>query len=556
MKNIITILALTVVVIMVAACGTAGGGAAGGAAAPQPADAGQAAAPAAQPAAEAGDNFNAHGYPIVNERITLRGFGNINTTHSDWDTLLAFQVWEEKSNISIDWEQVPNDAFTERRNLVFASGMLPDFFYRSHIPVSDQITHGGNGMLLRLNDLIDAYAHNFNDRVAEFPDARRGITLPDGSIFSLPVVMPPDLPTIYQQGWMNHVWLERLGIPVPETTDEIKQALIAFRDFDANGNGDPTDEIPYSCRNRGTSIMRFTFGAFGIGNLGGVGMSAWVDQGPDGMVRFFPVTDEFRNQLEWINSLWEEGLMDVEMFTQGAPEFTAKANQDLIGAFFSNDNNQQLGALSYQFGQIRAPMGPDGHRAYNHIGSSVISGAFAISSSNPYPRETLRWVDFFYGYEGSRLIRIGVEGVTFDVMPDGSYRIIDDIMFNPDGLTVSQAMGRFAISFAGGGCPDFVFRSFELARLPPESPEWMDFILQDLDPRFINPVFLFTAEEQAELNPIASDVVSYVDEMRVAFKTGTRSFDEWDDFVTQLERMNIQRYVEIYQAALDRFLAG
>jgi len=552
MKNAFKILALIIVAGIIAACGTAGGDTTptAGTGAAQGTEATTTTAESA-----AGDNFNAHGYPIVNERITLRGFGNINTTHSDWDTLLAFEVWEEKSNISIEWEQVPNDAFTERRNLVFASGLLPDFFYRSHIPVSDQITFGNNGMLLRLNDLIDSYAHNFNDRVAEFPDARRGITLPDGSIFSLPVVMPPDLPTIYQQGWINHVWLDRVGLPVPETTDEIKQALIAFRDMDANGSG-LNDEIPYSCRNRGESIMRFTFGAFGIGNLGGRGMSAWVDQGPDGMVRFFPATNEFRNQLEWINSLWEEGLMDIEMFTQGAPEFTAKANQDQIGAFFSNDNNQQLGLLAYQFGQIRAPMGPQGHRAYNHIGASVTSGAFAISSSNPYPRETLRWVDFFYGYEGSRLIRIGVEGVTFDVMPDGSYRIIDDIMHNPDGLTVSQAMGRFAISFAGGGCPDFVFRDFELARLPAESPEWMDFILQDLDPNFINPVFLFTAEEQAELNPIASDVVSYVDEMRVAFKTGTRSFDEWDDFVNQLERMNIQRYVEIHQAALDRFLAS
>ena len=33
---------------------------------------------------------------------------------------------------------------------------------------------------------------------------------------------------------------------MPTTTDELRTVLEAFRDQDANGNGDPNDEIPYS----------------------------------------------------------------------------------------------------------------------------------------------------------------------------------------------------------------------------------------------------------------------------------------------------------------------
>ena len=36
---------------------------------------------------------------------------------------------------------------------------------------------------------------------------------------------------------------------VPQTTDELFDVLTAFKEQDANGNGDPNDEIPLAGRN-------------------------------------------------------------------------------------------------------------------------------------------------------------------------------------------------------------------------------------------------------------------------------------------------------------------
>ena len=43
--------------------------------------------------------------------------------------------------------------------------------------------------------------------------------------------------------------LDNLGLKVPQTYDELVKVLQEFKDKDANGNGDPTDEIPFGSGN-------------------------------------------------------------------------------------------------------------------------------------------------------------------------------------------------------------------------------------------------------------------------------------------------------------------
>src|SRR5699024_8629977 len=49
---------------------------------------------------------------------------------------------------------------------------------------------------------------------------------------------------------------------------------------------------------------------------------------------------------------------------------------------------------------------------------------FAISAANKYPAETIRWLDYFYGEEGSIFHAMGVEGETFEYDEDGNAQYI------------------------------------------------------------------------------------------------------------------------------------
>ena len=46
--------------------------------------------------------------------------------------------------------------------------------------------------------------------------------------------------------WINTQWLDNLGLEMPTTTEEFYQVMKAFKEQDANGNGDLNDEIPLS----------------------------------------------------------------------------------------------------------------------------------------------------------------------------------------------------------------------------------------------------------------------------------------------------------------------
>lgn len=62
---------------------------------------------------------------------------------------------------------------------------------------------------------------------------------------------------------VNDRWLKNCGIEeYPSTLEEFKEMLIAFRDMDANGNGDATDEFPM--QGNTTSVLAIVGNAYGM----------------------------------------------------------------------------------------------------------------------------------------------------------------------------------------------------------------------------------------------------------------------------------------------------
>ena len=64
----------------------------------------------------------------------------------------------------------------------------------------------------------------------------------------------------------------------------------------------------------------------------------------------------------------------------------------------------------------------------------------------------------------------------------------------------------------------------------------------------------YTSEESKELATITNTLDSFISENAMKFMTGERSLDEYDQFVQELKDQNLDRYLEIRQAAFDRYL--
>ena len=50
-----------------------------------------------------------------------------------------------------------------------------------------------------------------------------------------------------------------------------------------------------------------------------------------------------------------------------------------------------------------------------------------------------------------------------------------------------------------------------------------------------------------------NEINTYRDEMTLKFILGNKSFDEWDDYVNTINGMNLDRVLEIQNAALERY---
>ncbi|WP_240458745.1 extracellular solute-binding protein [Virgibacillus sp. Bac330] len=503
---------------------------------------------------EAVENVTEEELPIVKEPIELDIFaGKAATTADDWNDVLLLNEYEAMTNVNITWNQVPADGLDEKRNLALASGDLPDAFYAANVSISDIQTYGAQGTFIPLNDLMEEYAPNISKVLDENPDIRKGLTFPDGNIYSVPTVYSPDFLSLLigAKGWINGDWLEQLEMENPETTEEFYAYLKAVKETDLNGNG-KNDEIPLSSVAEMSRIIHWISGAFGVQNKGQ--LHTLVDEDPaTGNIRFFPVSASYKEMLVYLNRLFEEGLIEQNIYTLEVDQHLGNAADNLYGAVqFFNPIELYGNDVGSQFIPGNALEGPNGDKMYTGITSPLRSlGNFIITSENENPEATLKWLDYFWSDEGAKMFFMGMEGVTYEETDDGP-QLVEEITNHPDGLTLTQALAQYIIN-PGGNHPvmvtDDYFTGSENAPSDKEAAK-------NLEPHLIEeiwPSFTYTAEENEELSILRTDLEKYVNEMQAAFITGEKDFSEWESYVETVENMNLDKYMEIQKQAYERY---
>ncbi|TBL81046.1 extracellular solute-binding protein [Paenibacillus thalictri] len=491
----------------------------------------------------------ASGFPIVNTPVTLTAMAAKFSTHGEWKDMKVLNEYAKKTNITINWQTVPENAFEEKRNIALAGGDLPDVFYRAKLTPYDEVNYGSQGVLLPLNQLIDQYAPNLKALFQKYPELKRSITAPDGNIYSLPQVADYLAPRIGSKQFINKKWLDQLKLAVPTTTEEYYQVLKAFKDKDPNGNG-KADEIGWS-GDKSMTLWAGLRGSWGLGTAGD--KNANIDIGPDGKIRFYTMDPNYKGLLEYLNKLYKEGLIDKEVFTQETAQFLAKGTEGLVGSLHVSNT----GILGPKYMDDYVPMpalkGPNGDHLYSPVNPlTQVQGTFAITKNNKHPEATIRWVDYFYGEEGSKFFRMGIEGETYETLPDGNVQYKDLIVKNPKGLSLDQAIGQYT-PWPGGGLPQLLTEKYDKTGNSHPAALAGAKLLQPDIPKDVFPSFLFAKDEQDRLNALSSDITTYVNESRVKFITGALPLTEYDNYVATLKKMGAEELRGIYQKAYDRY---
>ena len=511
-------------------------------------------------------------YPISDEVITVTVTGAQGST-PDWNATLQVEEIEKRLGIKLDCQPFADDAWQTQLTLMMASDELPDLIINAADTMVNFAEYGADGYILPINEYMD-YAPNLAATMEESPEYASAITSPDGNIYALATYNGNKLGRI-SRSFINKVWLENVGMDVPTTVDELYDVLVAFRDEDANGNGDPDDEIPFSTSfavgaANGTYAEQTLLSAFGIVS----NKATYVLQDVDGQVQLMDISENYKEYLRYMNKLYSEGLMDSESFIQTGEEFRAKAAEDRVG--FYGDAAPIVAAskdISYDsdfawVGGLTSSMNEERTVVLDPpAGSNAVC---AISATTEYPVELVRLLDYFYSDEGTLAGARGFEGVSWEWeevpgVPDAEVATVITVDEYPSAeefrykKAVINNGFQIVSPYYGTQYPVIIEADDETLAGPLlEEYGWAALIEMGTREEGITmvdsfPNLVYTSDESQERATLYNDISLYLANAKAQFITGEMDIDaDWETHVNTLNQMGLERILEIEQAAYDR----
>lgn len=377
---------------------------------------------------------SAEGTPLFDEPFEINILA---TTWQPYDTSIT-AIWDEiqrLTNVKLNFEWAPETDFDTKVATVLASGIdaMPDMI--SGNPTTKPMLLD-QGAIIPLDDYIFENAPNLTG--AMVPEDYTGWWREffDGKIYSIPAIH--DMP-----GAMSYMirtdWLERVGKEIPTTWDELVDVLRAFKEQDANGDGDPNNEIPFALDNRyGLDGLMYIFGIMASSD----GQFCMLPDGTYSVVYEHP---NFQKFAEATAMLYAEGLFD--------PEFAVPRNQDML--FQIMDNNTcgftmtwaERSRISTEVNAEVDPAaewlciapiaGPDGDQMIRARAKTINHYFVTVGAEKRGKVEKiLQFVNWLYSEEGNRLMNFGLEGVHHEIV-DGEPVLLEP--YNSGFVAARQA---------------------------------------------------------------------------------------------------------------------
>jgi putative aldouronate transport system substrate-binding protein len=499
--------------------------------------------------------------PVAADPVTLTYWTQLDTNPATvvktYNEIGCYKELEKATGVHIDFQHVSVPQATEQFNLLIASGKYPDMIEWNWTQAP-----GGpakmlkDGVIIRLNDLIDQYAPNFKKVLAGNPDWRRQIVTDEGDIYCFPFLRGDPYLLTFSGPTVRKDWLDKLGLSMPTTVDEWHDMLVAFKTKDPNGNG-KADEIPYNpWYSEGTRSARsawyrsFLVGAYGI-------LMEWYQD--KGVVKFGALQPEFKDFLKTLAQWYKEGLIDPDYVTTDQKSIDAKITGNQLGATSMNtgggigkymplmtpkDNKFMLAPAPYPtlkkgdkplYGQ-KDPVYPG-------------QGSVAISSACKKIPDAVKWLDYGYSDAGHMLFNFGIEGTSYKMV--NGYPTYTDALMNDPKLPPVSAMSLYIRAHYNG---PFVQdkRYIEQYSVLPVQKEAISVWMQPSNEGRL-PQITPTQEESKKFATVMQDIMTRYEEVFHKVVTGASPLEAWDQFVKDVKGMGMDDAIKIQQAALDRY---
>jgi putative aldouronate transport system substrate-binding protein len=468
---------------------------------------------------------------------------------TDW---LMWQKITELTNVKLDPTIVPMSDYSQKRSLLVGAGDAPLILPKTY--PGQESAFVSSGAILPVSDYVELMP-NYQKKIKDWGLEKEidGLRQADGKYYVLP--------GLHQEIWPDYTLAVRTdifqkeGIQIPTTWDELKSALEKLKAaYPAS--------YPFSDRYLGGATLSFAAASFGtvagVGNFHpGDPMS--FDQ-KSGKFVYAASTPEYKQMLEYFNSLVKGGLMDPESFTQpddqaiqkfvSGKSFVISANsQDL--PTYRKSMDQALGAGKYSIQKITVPGGPAGNMMIgSRLENGVMISAKAAKSKNFVAM--MQFVDWlYYSDAGEEFAKWGVQGTTYNKDANGVPKLAADVNYNglnPAGTKDLRTDFGFSNGvFAYGGTTDLL-----QSMMSPEEIEFQK-AMKSKTPVPVLPAAPLGDAQREQATLLATPLQDYVDQATLQFILGQRDLSTFDTYVTELKGKGMTTYTDMRDKAYQDF---
>ncbi len=483
-----------------------------------------------------------------------------------WADHTVFKEMEKLTGITIEFMEVALSAKAEQFGIVAASGDLPDIFKEAGPLYGSTEAAVEDEILLPLNDYLEENAPNYlrllNSDETYWPQAVNS----NGDVVEF-YAFTVEGAGINTSGTMiRQDWLDELSLTVPETYDELHDVLSAFKTaYDIRSPLAINSAAPYAALAEGYGLGYFYW------NLDNRTENTSYLRNYNGTVGLTITDAAYKDYVTMLAQWYAEGLLD--------PDFISIPGGDNSADMLERIYTGQSGVFQLQLSDIDtvlesasdADMALSGMAApVREHGDEIYTKAISVTSVNTGLSITpacedvalaVRWLDAWYSDQGFLITNYGEEGVTYTLDENGEPVWTDLILNNPDGLNPALATILYTAMTAIGSEWIGIKRGDIIRMADTYTQEQLDLIdvwhaniSQDIS--YTMPNVYLTAEESAEFSLIWADISTLARENIIKFIVGDRPLEEYDSYLETLMATGGERAIEIYQAALDRYLAS
>lgn len=495
-------------------------------------------------------------FPLFEEPVTLTYMGEGSPWNMSGDVVWsqALQTIDEMANVR--WEQtwLTMETGTDTFNLTIASGDYPDAISNFYKYYTNGIEDGiEQEIIIDMDEPIREYMPNYMAIVNSDPEILKMASTDKGKIWGVHLISNPEQDS-FNGPIARTDLLEKYGMDGLTTLADWEEYLTKSVENEAE------------CARGALLLMNtgfmsnYTTPSFTISSAFDTGTvdTPWIVV--DGQVVYSPISDGYKEYLALMNDWFEKGLIyqDFASYQQtfGQASMMSTGEVTLADGFYNSidDTEADATAEGLKVQAVPYPVQEEGDTIHlrNYTYQVRPEYSMVISTACEYVEEVCKYFDYMWTEEGIRLVNYGPEGVTWNFNDEGEIEFTDVITNDPDGNTV-KSMFTYYGTFNFCTYNDW---TREAITLSDDCMKCLDLWASCGDKDYVMPNVTLNTEEAETYNSTFSDINTHAQEMTLKFITGTADVEtEWDAYVDEIEAMGIEKVIDCYQAAYERYEA-